>query len=126
MQTTLNPPVSQINFPPFSLSRLLKTVFNPVNNERVCILIDLPDPAGGTIAYYADSAGIAPPGRYLPVSTPWASGDQTICETPERAQSGITARSGTCWPPGSPTARTSPPGARGPASPFPPTGAFPR
>jgi len=45
MQTTLNPPVSQTNFPPFSLSRLLKTVFNPVNNERVCILIDLPDPA---------------------------------------------------------------------------------
>ena len=45
MQTTLNPPVTQTIFPPFSLSRLLKTVFNPVNNERVCILIDLPDPA---------------------------------------------------------------------------------
>jgi hypothetical protein len=46
MQTTLNPPASQTKFPPFSLSRLLKTVFNPVANERVCILIDLPDPAG--------------------------------------------------------------------------------
>ena len=45
MQTTLNPPVSQTKFPPFSLSRLLRTVFNPVANERVCILIDLPDPA---------------------------------------------------------------------------------
>jgi hypothetical protein len=45
MQTTLNPPVSQTKFPPFSLSRLLKTVFNPVASERICILIDLPDPA---------------------------------------------------------------------------------
>lgn len=31
-------------FPPFSLSRLLQTVFEPVAGERVCILIDLPDP----------------------------------------------------------------------------------
>lgn len=31
-------------FPPFSLSRLLKTVFNPEPGERVCILIDLDDP----------------------------------------------------------------------------------
>jgi hypothetical protein len=45
MQTTLNPPVSQTKFPPFSLARLLKTVFNPTNNERICILIDLPEPA---------------------------------------------------------------------------------
>jgi hypothetical protein len=46
MQTTLNPPPSQTKFPPFSLARLLKTVFNPVASERVCILIDLPDPTG--------------------------------------------------------------------------------
>lgn len=45
MQTTLNPPATQTNFPPFSLSRLLRTVFDPVSRERVCILIDLPDPA---------------------------------------------------------------------------------
>jgi len=45
MQTTLNPRVSQTKFPPFSLTRLLKTVFNPTANERVCILIDLPEPA---------------------------------------------------------------------------------
>jgi len=45
MQTTLNPPASQTKFPPFSLTRLLRTVFNPVSSERVCILIDLPDPA---------------------------------------------------------------------------------
>ena len=32
------------SFPPFSLSRLLKTVFAPGNGERVAILIDLPDP----------------------------------------------------------------------------------
>jgi hypothetical protein len=31
-------------FPPFSLSRLLRTVFNPQKGERVCILIDLEDP----------------------------------------------------------------------------------
>lgn len=31
-------------FPPFSLSRLLKTVFAPKAGERVCILIDLEDP----------------------------------------------------------------------------------
>jgi aminopeptidase len=33
-------------FPPFSLSRLLKTVFNPRPGERVAILIDLEDPHG--------------------------------------------------------------------------------
>src|SRR5215469_11200401 len=31
-------------FPPFSLSRLIKTVFNPRAGERVAILIDLDDP----------------------------------------------------------------------------------
>ncbi len=31
-------------FPPFSLSRLLKTVFQPRAGERVALLIDLPDP----------------------------------------------------------------------------------
>jgi aminopeptidase len=31
-------------FPPFSLSRLLRTVFAPNGGERVCILIDLEDP----------------------------------------------------------------------------------
>jgi len=31
-------------FPPFSLSRLLRTVFNPREGERICILIDLADP----------------------------------------------------------------------------------
>ncbi|MBI1176684.1 hypothetical protein GC207_04510 [bacterium] len=31
-------------FPPFSLARLLRTVFEPVENKRVCILIDLADP----------------------------------------------------------------------------------
>ena len=32
------------SFPPFSLSRLLDTVFKPEGGERVCILIDLADP----------------------------------------------------------------------------------
>jgi aminopeptidase len=31
-------------FPPFSLTRLLRTVFTPSGGERVCILIDLEDP----------------------------------------------------------------------------------
>jgi aminopeptidase len=31
-------------FPPFSLSRLLTTVFDPKAGERVCVLIDLDDP----------------------------------------------------------------------------------
>ena len=33
-------------FPPFSLTRLLRTVFAPAAGERICILIDLADPAG--------------------------------------------------------------------------------
>jgi aminopeptidase len=33
-------------FPPFSLTRLLKTVFAPKQGERVAIFIDLPDPRG--------------------------------------------------------------------------------
>ena len=33
-------------FPPFSLTRLLRTVFAPKTGERVAIFIDLPDPRG--------------------------------------------------------------------------------
>jgi hypothetical protein len=40
-QTTVETPGK---FPPFSLSRLLKTVFAPKKGERVCILIDLDNP----------------------------------------------------------------------------------
>jgi len=36
--------MDDMKFPPFSLTRLLRTVFEPVENKRVCILIDLPDP----------------------------------------------------------------------------------
>ena len=35
---------SNRTFPAFSLTRLLQTVFTPKGGERVCILIDLPDP----------------------------------------------------------------------------------
>ena len=38
-------PTTTRQFPPFSLSRLLRTVFDPREGERVCILIDLPDPS---------------------------------------------------------------------------------
>ena len=34
------------------------------------------------------SLGTGAPGAYFPVNRPWASGDQTICEIPERAHSG--------------------------------------
>jgi len=34
------------DFPPFSLTRLLSTVFAPKQGERIAILIDLPDPTG--------------------------------------------------------------------------------
>lgn len=33
-------------FPPFSLTRLLRTVFHPRPGERIRLLIDLPDPSG--------------------------------------------------------------------------------
>ena len=52
MQTIAEPILSKTvasgpaldSYPPFSLTRLLRTVFNPHSNERVCVLIDLPDP----------------------------------------------------------------------------------
>ncbi len=36
--------MDNMKFPPFSLTRLLRTVFEPVAGKRVCILIDLPEP----------------------------------------------------------------------------------
>ncbi len=42
--TEMTPPPSLGKFPPFSLRRLLQTVFAPKAGERVCILIDLDDP----------------------------------------------------------------------------------
>lgn len=43
MQATTIPPKAT-EFPPFSLSRLLRTVFAPKPGERICILIDLAEP----------------------------------------------------------------------------------
>jgi hypothetical protein len=51
-------------------------------------------PAAHRLAGRPAVGGGGAPGRYLPVSTPWASGDQTICEMPFAAQSGITSSSG--------------------------------
>lgn len=42
MQTTTK--TQELKFPPFSLSRLLKTAFNPKKSESICILIDLKNP----------------------------------------------------------------------------------
>jgi aminopeptidase len=45
MQTANMPAnYNQRQFPPFSLSRLLRTVFRPEPGQRICILIDLEDP----------------------------------------------------------------------------------
>ena len=47
MNLTMSAPVQPAaarRFPPFSLSRLLRTVFAPKNGERICILIDLVHP----------------------------------------------------------------------------------
>jgi hypothetical protein len=46
MPTTRSRPVAarSATFPPFSLTRLLRTVFAPTRGERICILIDLQDP----------------------------------------------------------------------------------
>lgn len=46
MEAIFNPLAAPVNhtFPPFSLSRLLRTTFQPKPGERVCILIDLEDP----------------------------------------------------------------------------------
>jgi hypothetical protein len=41
-----------------------------------------------------DPTGSSSPGLYLPVSAPWASGDQTICAMPLAAGSGKTSSSG--------------------------------
>ncbi len=48
MNTTMTQPANftERTFPPFSLTRLLRTVFTPKGGERVCILIDLEDPHG--------------------------------------------------------------------------------
>src|SRR3954463_6471273 len=37
--------ITNISFPEFSLTRLLRTVFDPKPHSRIAILIDLPDPA---------------------------------------------------------------------------------
>jgi len=44
MTSTARDPYADRQFPPFSLTRLLTTVFDPKAGERVCILIDLDDP----------------------------------------------------------------------------------
>ncbi len=43
-----------------------------------------------------ESAGGGSPGAYLPVSTPWASGDHTTWEIPLRSQMSSSSASGAC------------------------------
>jgi len=44
LQSLALPPAER-KFPAFSLERLLRSVFEPTLNRRICVLIDLPDPA---------------------------------------------------------------------------------
>ena len=39
----LSSPPAERTYPPFSLERLLRTVFEPTQNRKICVLIDLPD-----------------------------------------------------------------------------------
>lgn len=43
---TISEQVAARKFPPFSLSRLLKSTFEPAPGQRICVLIDLEDPRG--------------------------------------------------------------------------------
>jgi hypothetical protein len=49
-----------------------------------------PEPDGSVAR---EPGGGALPGRYLPVSTPWAIGENTICPMPSFSHSGITSDS---------------------------------
>ena len=40
-----------------------------------------------------EPSGTGAPGRYLPVSTPCATGDQTICDSPSSREAGTTSSS---------------------------------
>src|SRR5260370_41864709 len=46
-------------FPAFSLTRLLKTVFAPKPGERIALLIDLPDPLMAKDYLFLRDAGLA-------------------------------------------------------------------
>ena len=52
----LSVPPSERKYPAFSLERLLRTVFEPTHNRRICILIDLPD-----LSLMKDSAFLSEP-----------------------------------------------------------------
>ena len=60
-------------------------------NTSSCIHLATIWEPDGSVAL--DPAGTGCPGRYLPVSTPWAIGDQTICEMPFAWEVGITSGS---------------------------------
>ena len=55
MQATIQQPGT---FPTFSLTRLLSTVFDPKPGERICILIDLPDPRDITAFRFLDDPAL--------------------------------------------------------------------
>lgn len=44
MQTSYLASKKNLKFPPFDLKRLMKTIFDPQKGEKICILIDLPNP----------------------------------------------------------------------------------
>jgi aminopeptidase len=57
MHVPANAPLNSRTFPPFSLNRLLTTVFEPKGGERVALLIDLENPADAVdFAFLKDPA----------------------------------------------------------------------
>ena len=61
MNATIEKPAvtSARKFPPFSLTRLLRTVFDPQPGERVCILIDLEDPSEAEGFHFLDNPDLS-------------------------------------------------------------------
>jgi aminopeptidase len=61
MNATIAQPTasSARKFPPFSLTRLLRTVFDPKAGERVCILIDLENPSEAEGFHFLDNPDLS-------------------------------------------------------------------
>ena len=64
----------------------------PREAPRGCISRSMKPPISSLAARESRGGGVS--GSYLPLSTPWPSGDQTICEMPFAAHSGMTSSSG--------------------------------
>ena len=60
MNATVEPSAARTRqFPPFSLTRLLRTVFDPQPGERVCVLIDLENPSDIKGFHFLQNPGLS-------------------------------------------------------------------